>query len=109
MGPERRAASAPVSTAATPGSAAAALASMDTIRAWACGLRKHRHVEEAGQAEVVDEAAAARDEADVFLQRQRLAHPGRAHAVAPASARMASDSRRAPAAAACATARTMLT
>ena len=39
MGPERRAASAPVSTAATPGRAAAALASTTTMRACACGLR----------------------------------------------------------------------
>src|SRR6185503_5489804 len=76
------------------------------------GLRvraaQHGHVEEAGQAEIVDEAAAARDEADVFLHRQRPAHPGRAHAVAPGSARMTSGLAP-PAAAACATARTMFT
>jgi hypothetical protein len=32
-------ASAPVSTQTTPGSARAALASMERMRAWACGLR----------------------------------------------------------------------
>jgi hypothetical protein len=35
-----RATSSPVSTAATPGSASAAAASMRVIRAWACGERR---------------------------------------------------------------------
>ena len=38
-GPVSRAASSPVITATTPGSASAALLSIERMRAWACGLR----------------------------------------------------------------------
>ena len=105
IGPERAAASAPVRTAKTPGSASASRVSIGDDARVGVRAAQHGRVEHARAAEIVHEAAAAGHQARVLLERHRPPDPARArrrlvaHARAPA----------ARAATACSTARTMLT
>ena len=83
--PRRRARSAPVRTASTPGRARASDASMPVMRAWAYGLRTMAEPAGAGDDEVVDVATLAGEERGVLLAHHAGADDG-GHDRAPSAA-----------------------